>query len=70
MIDSAEQELGEIGKEEIDGDYSDAMLSMERTEAYGRARALCEAYFVFFGEEYLSPEAVDLSAYEDEKDAE
>ena len=40
----AEQELTEIATEEEEGDYSDAMLSMERTRAEGRMDALVEVY--------------------------
>ena len=35
MIDKATLDFLEIAKEEEEGDYSVAMLSMERTEAYG-----------------------------------
>ena len=40
----AEQELTEIATEEEEGGYSDAMLSMQRTEAEGRLDALVEVY--------------------------
>ena len=40
----AEQELTEIATEEEEGGYSDAMLSMQRTEAEGRLDALVEIY--------------------------
>lgn len=40
----AETEYLEIEKEEREGDYSDAMLSMERTRAEGRLDALTEVY--------------------------
>jgi len=40
----AEQNLTEIATEEEEGDYSDAMLSMQRTEAEGRLDALVEVY--------------------------
>jgi hypothetical protein len=40
----AETEYLEIEKEEREGDYSDAMLSMDRTRAEGRLDALCEVY--------------------------
>ena len=53
MIDSATLEFLEIAKEEEDGDYGDAMLSMERTEAYGYCNGLEAAYKVFFREDYL-----------------
>ena len=40
----AEQEYEELVTEEKDGDYGDAMLSMQRTEASGRIDALAELY--------------------------
>ena len=40
----AEQNLTEISTEEEEGGYSDAMLSMQRTEAEGRLDALVEVY--------------------------
>jgi hypothetical protein len=40
----AEQEFTEISTEEEEGDYSDAMLSMDRTRAEGRLDALAELY--------------------------
>jgi hypothetical protein len=40
----AETEYLEIEKEEREDDYSDAMLSMERTRAEGRMDALVEVY--------------------------
>ena len=40
----AEQEFTEISTEEEEGDYSDAMLSMDRTRAEGRLDALGEVY--------------------------
>ena len=40
----AETEYLEIQKEEEEGDYSDAMLSMDRTRAEGRLDALGEVY--------------------------
>ena len=40
----AENEYIEIEKEEREGDYSDAMLSMDRTRAEGRLDALAEVY--------------------------
>jgi hypothetical protein len=40
----AETEYLEIEKEEREGDYSDAMLSMDRTRAEGRLDALSEVY--------------------------
>ena len=43
MLD-AEVEYTEIEKEEREGGYSDAMLSMDRTRAEGRMDALVEVY--------------------------
>ena len=40
----AEQELAEISAQEEEEDYSDAMLSMDRTRAEGRLDALVEVY--------------------------
>jgi hypothetical protein len=40
----AEQEFTDISTEEEEGDYSDAMLSMDRTRAEGRLDALTELY--------------------------
>ena len=54
MIDKATLNFLEIAKEEEDGDYSDAMLSMERTEASGFADGLSVAYHVIFDKEYVS----------------
>jgi hypothetical protein len=46
------QEFADIAKEEEDGDYSDAMLSMDRTRAEGYADGLLSAYYQIFGESY------------------
>jgi hypothetical protein len=46
------QEFSEIAQEEQDGDYSDAMLSMDRTRAEGYADGLLSAYYQVFGESY------------------
>jgi hypothetical protein len=40
----AETDYLEIEKEEREGDYGDAMLSMDRTRAEGRMDALVEVY--------------------------
>jgi len=40
----AEKDYIEIEEEEREGDYGDAMLSMERTRAEGRMDALAEVY--------------------------
>ena len=44
LIYEAEKEYIEIEEEEREGDYSDAMLSMDRTRAEGRMDALVEVY--------------------------
>lgn len=59
MIDKATLDFLEIAKEEEDGDYGDAMLSMERTEANGFAEGLSAAYHIIFDKEYISPVALD-----------
>lgn len=59
MIDKATLDFLEIAKEEEDGDYSDAMLSMERTEANGFIEGLTAAYHVIFDKEYISSVALD-----------
>ena len=61
MIDKATLDFLEIAKEEEDGDYGDAMLSMERTEANGFADGLSAAYQVIFNREYVSNVALDES---------
>lgn len=40
----AEEELTQLIKEEEEGDYSDAMLSMDRTRAEGRLDVYAELY--------------------------
>ena len=40
----AEQEFQEISKEEEESDFSDAMISMDRTRAEGRLDTLVELY--------------------------
>ena len=59
MIDKATFDFLGIVQEEEDGDYSDAMLSMERTEAYGFIEGLTAAYHVIFDKEYISSVALD-----------
>ena len=44
LMYEAEKEYIEIEEEEREGDYSDAMLSMDRTRAEGRLDALGEVY--------------------------
>ena len=53
MIDKAILDFSEIAKEEEDGDYGDAMLSMERTEANGFLEGLSVAYHIIFDKEYI-----------------
>ena len=53
MIDKATIDFLEIAKEEEDGDYGDAMLSMERTEARGFVDGLEAAYNIFLGKYYI-----------------
>jgi hypothetical protein len=54
MIDKANIDFMEIAKEEEDGDYGDAMLSMERTQAEGFADGLSAAYYIIYDKEYTS----------------
>jgi len=61
MIDKATLDFLEVAKEEEDGDYSDAMLSMERTEANGYADGLTAAYHIIFDKDYVSRVALDES---------
>ncbi len=56
LIDSAWENFGEIVADEEAGDFSDAMLSMERTEAQGYAEGLGVAYSIIFGEDYTPKE--------------
>jgi hypothetical protein len=59
MIDKATTDFIEIAKEEEDGDYGDAMLSMERTQAEGFADGLSAAYYIIYDKEYVSQVALD-----------
>jgi hypothetical protein len=61
MIDKATLDFLEIAKEEEDGDYSDAMQSMERTQAEGFVDGLSTAYYIVYDKEYTSPIALDES---------
>ena len=54
MIDKATLDFIEIAKEEEDNDYSDAMQSMERTEAQGFVDGLSAAYYIVYDKEYNS----------------
>jgi len=59
MIDKATLEFLEIASQEEDDGYSDAMLSMERTEANGFVEGLSVAYHIIFDKEYISPVELD-----------
>ena len=59
MIDKATSDFLEIAKEEEEGDFGDAMLSMERTEANGFVEGLSVAYHIIFDKEYTSPVGLD-----------
>ena len=59
MIDKATLDFLEIAKEEEDDGYSDAMQSMERTEASGFVDGLSVAYHMIFDKEYISPVELD-----------
>lgn len=59
MIDKATLDFLEIAKAEEDDDYSDAMQSMERTEAQGFVDGLSSAYYIVYDKEYVSPVALD-----------
>ena len=61
MIDKATLDFLEIAKEAEDGDYGDAMLSMERTQAEGFVDGLSAAYYIVYDKEYLSPTRLDES---------
>ena len=56
VIDSAWNDFAEIAKEEEEDDYSDAMLSMERTRAEGFAEGLATAYHLVYDKEYTPKE--------------
>ena len=55
----AEQEFTEISTEEEEGDYGDAMLSMDRTRAEGRLDALTELYQLTYQLSFAIGEAYD-----------
>ena len=61
MIDKATFDFLGIVQEEEEGDYSDAMLSMERTEANGFVEGLSAAYHIIYDKEYISSVALDES---------
>ena len=56
MIEHAFQDFAQISKEEEEGGYSDAMLSMDRTRAEGFADGLAVAYNLVYDKEYLPQE--------------
>lgn len=53
LIAKAWAEFNDIAREEEADDYSDAMVSMDRTRAEGYAEGLSYAYYIIFNEEYL-----------------
>ena len=53
MIDAAWADFSEIAKEEEEDDYSDAMVSMDRTRAEGFAEGLATAYYLVYDKEYI-----------------
>jgi len=59
LIDKATLDFIEIAKAEEEDDYSDAMVSMERTEADGFLQGLSVAYHIMFGKEYISPTSLE-----------
>ena len=61
MIDKATLDFLDIAKEEEDGDFGDAMLSMERTQAEGFVDGLSAAYYIVYDKEYTSQMALDES---------
>lgn len=65
MINKAWEEYNEINAQEIEDGYSDAMLSMERTQAEGYALGLQSAYLVIYDEHYESEVLpIDPAEYE------
>jgi hypothetical protein len=59
LIDKASLDFLEIAKAEEEDDYSDAMVSMERTEADGFLQGLQVAYQLIFDKEYISPVSLE-----------
>ena len=53
MIDTAWADFSEIAKAEEEDDYSDAMVSMDRTRAEGFAEGLATAYNLVYDKEYI-----------------
>jgi len=56
-----EQEYNELVTEEEDGDYGDAMLSMERTRAEGRLDALGEVYALTYALAFAIEDRIKLT---------
>ena len=56
MIDAAWNDFAQIAKEEEEDDYSDAMLSMDRTRAEGFAEGLATAYHLVYDKQYTPKE--------------
>jgi hypothetical protein len=59
MIDKATLDFLEVAKAEEDDGYSDAMVSMDRTEAQGFVDGLSAAYYIIYDKEYNSPVELD-----------
>jgi hypothetical protein len=57
----AENDYIEIEKEEREGDYGDAMLSMERTRAEGRLDALAEVYALTYQLSFAISDRIKLT---------
>lgn len=55
LIDEAWQDFSTIANQEKDDDYSDSILSMDRTRAEGFAEGLQLAYRIIFDTEYNPP---------------
>jgi len=53
MIDAAWADFSEIARAEEEDDYSDAMVSMDRTRAEGFAEGLATAYHLVYVKEYI-----------------
>jgi len=56
MIDAAWNDFAQIAKEEEEDDYSDAMVSMDRTRAEGFAEGLATAYHLVYDKQYTPKE--------------
>lgn len=63
MIDNAWTDFNEIAQAEEEDDYSDAMVSMERTEAQGYAEGLSMAYNLVYNKVY-TPKVAIFDPYE------